>query len=60
MMQGIEYQFRFTTDVTDSTEKEEFVLEFFPNTDGPLETPAKITRSFEELINFFEQLDTEE
>jgi hypothetical protein len=60
MMQGIEYQYRFTTDITDSTEKDEFILEFFSNNDGPLDTPAKITRSFEELINFFEQLDAEE
>ncbi|OLS38570.1 hypothetical protein BTR25_14225 [Bacillus sp. MRMR6] len=59
-MQELEYQYRFTTHVTDNSEKDEFILEFFSNIDGPLGIPAKITKSFDELINFFEQLDTEE
>jgi hypothetical protein len=49
----------FTTTVSEEHEQEDFIIEFF--TDQPdhssEDSPIKITKTFDELIDFLEQLD---
>ncbi|CEG27396.1 hypothetical protein [Bacillus sp. B-jedd] len=55
-------EFVFSTSVTPNTSKEEFIVEFFPYTPdwSCMGQPTKITRNFEELIDFFEELEETE
>lgn len=55
----VEQEYFFTTTVSEEFEKEDFLVEFFIDSPNPLteEMPIKITRDFDELIDFFEQLD---
>jgi hypothetical protein len=49
----------FTTTVSEKHEKEDFMVEFFTNQpdESSEDSPIKITKNFDELIDFFEQLD---
>jgi hypothetical protein len=49
----------FTTTVSEEHEKEDFMVEFFTNQpdQSSEDLPIKITKTFDELIDFFEQLD---
>ena len=57
-----QFDFVFSTSVTPSPSKEEFIVEFFPYTSDWSSTgqPTKITRNFDELIGFFEELEETE
>ncbi|MEC1524180.1 hypothetical protein P9D43_19440 [Neobacillus niacini] len=48
----------FSTDVTDD-ENHEFVVEFYQclMDDLPEKFPYKVTKTFDELIDFFEEMD---
>jgi hypothetical protein len=52
-------EYLFTTTVLDELEKGDFIVEFFTNSPNPSsdDIPIKITKNFDELIDFFEQLD---
>lgn len=54
--------FVFSTSVKSNPSKEEFIVEFFPYTPdwNCMGQPTKITRNFEELIGFFEEMDEKE
>ena len=49
----------FSTTVSDDLEKEDFIIEFFSNPPNAssVDAPIKITKNFDELIDFIEQLD---
>ncbi|RHW42150.1 hypothetical protein D1B31_05805 [Neobacillus notoginsengisoli] len=54
-----QFDFVFSTSVTPNPSKEEFIVEFYPCTPD-LECngkPIKITRNFEELIDFIEEME---
>jgi hypothetical protein len=55
----INQEYFFTTTVSDELEKGDFIVEFFTNPPNPSseEMPIKITKNFDDLIDFFEQLD---
>jgi hypothetical protein len=49
----------FTTTVSEEHEQDDFIIEFFTNQpdDSSEDLPFKITKTFDELIDFLEQLD---
>jgi hypothetical protein len=49
----------FSTTVSEDHEKEDFIVEFFTNQPdhSSEDLPIKITKTFDELIDFLEQLD---
>jgi hypothetical protein len=53
--------FVFSTDVTDSSTENEFIVEIFHQRDDTVEgsMPIKVTHTFDEIIDFFEQLMNE-
>jgi hypothetical protein len=55
----INQEYFFTTTVSDELEKGDFIVEFFTKTPNPSsdDMPIKITKNFDDLIDFFEQLD---
>jgi hypothetical protein len=58
-MQDRKQDYLFSTNVSDSTDVNEFVIEFFPglsNTQAE-NLPSKVTHTFDELIDFIDQMD---
>ncbi|WML31340.1 hypothetical protein RCG24_05550 [Neobacillus sp. OS1-32] len=53
-MQNRQKEYQFSTFVNESVDRNEFVIEFFPS--DPSNDSPKVTRNFDELIDFFEQL----
>ncbi|MBL4950683.1 hypothetical protein JK635_00295 [Neobacillus sp. YIM B02564] len=53
-MQNRLKEYQFSTFVNESMDRNEFVIEFFPA--DPSNGSPKVTRNFDELIDFFEQL----
>ncbi len=54
-MQKVRQDFIFSTVVSDSDEVNEFVVEFYSEEmEG---SPAKITRNFDELIDFLNEME---
>lgn len=51
--------FIFSTNVTEATTENEFIVEIFHYLSDTLQesTPIKVTNTFDEIIDFFEQLD---
>lgn len=51
--------FIFSTNVTEATTEDEFIVEIFHYlTDASQESmPIKVTHTFDEIIDFFEQMD---
>jgi hypothetical protein len=51
-------QYMFSIDISDNTENE-FLIEFYPclKDELPDILPCKVTKNFDELIDFFEQMD---
>nr|WP_263326680.1 hypothetical protein [Neobacillus sp. Marseille-Q6967] len=47
----------FSTCVSDIVSENDFVLEFFENVEQQDTTPWKITKTFDELIDFLEQIE---
>jgi hypothetical protein len=49
----------FTTTVSNELKKEDFIVEFFtyPPSASSDDMPIKITKNFDELLDFIEQLD---
>ncbi|WP_059170652.1 hypothetical protein [Bacillus sp. FJAT-27445] len=56
------FDFVFSSSVTPTPSKEEFIIEFYPYTPdwSYMGKPIKITKNFEELIGFFEEMDETE
>lgn len=55
-MLKVKPEYIFSSDVSDSTDVNEFIVEFFCDdlVDG---TPVKITRNFDDLIEFFDAIE---
>ncbi|WP_409270224.1 hypothetical protein V1499_12370 [Neobacillus sp. SCS-31] len=53
------FKFVFSSSVTPAPSKEEFIVEFYPYTPdwSCSGNPVKVTRTFDELIGFFEEMD---
>ncbi|MGX6443338.1 hypothetical protein ACWM35_08985 [Neobacillus sp. K501] len=51
--------FIFSTDVTEATTENEFIVEIFHQLEDTSQgdTPIKVTQTFDEIIDFFEQMD---
>lgn len=58
-MLGVKQEYQYSTVVAESTKVDEFIVEFTPLfTDVGLEDiPVKITRNFDELLDFLESID---
>jgi len=54
-MQHIDHDYIFSTAVSDSNDENEFVVEFFPG-NGSGASPIRVTNSFDELIDFLEEI----
>ncbi|WP_157075882.1 hypothetical protein [Neobacillus fumarioli] len=54
-MQHIDHDYIFSTAVSDSNDENEFVVEFFPG-NGSGASPIRVTNSFDELIDFLEEM----
>jgi hypothetical protein len=55
-MQKVEHEYIFSTAVSDSTDVNEFVIEFYSGNESE-EPPIRVTRNFNELIEFLEEMD---
>lgn len=57
-MTNVNQTYLFSTDVTDD-DTHEFVVEFYQclMDDLPEKFPYKVTKTFDELIDFFEEMD---
>ncbi|NRD79609.1 hypothetical protein HPT25_19800 [Bacillus sp. BRMEA1] len=55
-MQKIGHEYIFSTELTKSTDINEFIIEFYCENESE-ESPVKVTRNFDELLDFFEELD---
>ncbi|NWQ43784.1 hypothetical protein MLOOGBEN_24085 [Bacillus sp. EB106-08-02-XG196] len=57
-MSDLNQTYMFSTDVSDAA-YQEFVVEFYQclMDDLPEKFPYKVTRNFDELIDFFEEMD---
>lgn len=57
-MQSVKEMITFSTTVSDSTDPNDFLIQF-SSCDSSLdeETPIMLTKNFNELIDFLEQLD---
>jgi hypothetical protein len=55
-MPSTKQEYTFSTVVSDSTDANEFIIEFYP--DNAAEgSPFKITKNFDELIDFLNELE---
>lgn len=50
-------EYIFSTSVSNQTKQDEFIIEFYPKNKTPIDNGIKMTRNFEELIDFLEQLE---
>lgn len=55
-MQKVDQAYMFSTAVSDSKDRNEFVIEFYSG-NGSEESPIRVMRNFEELIDFLETMD---
>lgn len=54
-METCKQDFIFSTLVSDSTDVNEFIIEFYENAAD--ESPIKITKNFDELLDFLNELE---
>jgi len=55
-MQSLKASYHFSTTISDSTDANEFIIEFSSD-DQEKSNPVKITKNFDELLDFLEQID---
>lgn len=55
-MPSTKLEYIFSTVVSDSTDVNEFIVEFYPENDAE-GSPFKITKNFDELIDFLNELE---
>jgi hypothetical protein len=57
-MNDLKPAYSFSTVVSDSTKKNEFIVEFSPfTTDVEVDSVVKVTNDFDELLNFLAEME---